>query len=198
MQETLKEIKRAAETDLTAHKNPETQEQLKKAKNAAAKATRASKKQQDSDGEADEIDPQEQSKPDDSDSDDKHSSEDQVMDIDGLQKAKVTSYGNSDSEHEPSEDVEMASAAPDTQEQVSNINREKHSKYLQYLRGDFEFDKHKSATVTLQFPLEDKKLLLLSLAQNVIKKLVVRSVPGIDRCSLISPEKGDPHLIVAG
>lgn len=69
---------------------------------------------------------------------------------------------------------------------------------MQYLRGDFEFDKHKSATVTLQFPLEDKKLLLLSLAENVVKKLVVRSVPGIDRCSLISPEKGDPHLIVAG
>jgi hypothetical protein len=81
---------------------------------------------------------------------------------------------------------------------LSNINKEKHSKYLQYLRGDFIFEKNQSATVTIQFPLEDKKLLLLSLAESVIKKLVVRSIPGIDRCTLIIPKNNDAHLVVAG
>ena len=77
------------------------------------------------------------------------------------------------------------------------ILREKHSKYLQYLKGDFEFDSHKSATVTIQFPLEYKKLLLLSLTETVIKKVVVRSVAGVDKCSLVQPEKnGDPYLFV--
>ncbi len=83
-------------------------------------------------------------------------------------------------------------------EQVKSIFKERHSKYLQYLKGDFEFDKHKSATVTIQFPLEFKKLLLLSLVEQVLKKVVVRSVVGVDRCSLIVPEKGDPYLFVLG
>lgn len=69
------------------------------------------------------------------------------------------------------------------------IHREKHSKYLQYLKGDFEFESHKSATVTIQFPLEYKKLLLLSLVETVVKKVVVRSVAGVDRCTLVVPER---------
>lgn len=79
------------------------------------------------------------------------------------------------------------------------ILREKHSKYLQYLKGDFEFDSHKSATVTIMFPLEYKKLLLLSLTEAVIKKVVVRSVQGVDKCTLVVPEKGgEPYLFVQG
>ena len=70
------------------------------------------------------------------------------------------------------------------------ILREKHSKYLQYLKGDFEFDSHKSATVTMMFPLEYKKLLLLSLTETVIKKVVLRSVSGVDKCTLVVPKKG--------
>jgi len=77
------------------------------------------------------------------------------------------------------------------------ILREKHSKYLQYLKGDFEFDSHKSATVTIMFPLEFKKLLLLSLTESVLKKVVLRSVAGIEKCTLIVPKMGgDPYLFV--
>lgn len=80
----------------------------------------------------------------------------------------------------------------------SQIFKEKHSKYLQYLKGDFQFDNNKSASLTIQFPLEYKKLLLLSLVEAVVKKVVVRSVPGVDRCSLIMPDKAGqiPHLFV--
>jgi DNA-directed RNA polymerase I subunit RPA1 len=51
----------------------------------------------------------------------------------------------------------------------------------------------------LQFPVEYKKLLLLSLVDTVIKKVVVRSVAGVDRCVLIEPGKGqDSYLFVQG
>jgi len=78
--------------------------------------------------------------------------------------------------------------------------RDKHSKYLQYLKGDFEFQTNKSATVTLQFPLEYKKLLLLTLTENVLKKVLVRSIPGIEKCTLIQPQKAgaEPYLFVQG
>lgn len=47
---------------------------------------------------------------------------------------------NSDVE-EPEEDKE--------QNVHGNIHREKHAKYLQYLKGDFEFVKNVSASMTL-------------------------------------------------
>lgn len=73
---------------------------------------------------------------------------------------------------------------------VKHVFKEKHSKYLQYLKGDFEFENHKSASVTVHFPLEYKKLLMLSLVEQVVKKVVVRSVVGVERCALIMPDKG--------
>jgi hypothetical protein len=97
-----------------------------------------------------------------------------------------------------SSDNQVDSKLKKDMEQHKTIFREKHSKYLQFLKGDFEFDHHKSATVTIHFPLEYKKLLLLSLVDTVVKKVVVRSVPGVDKCSLIMPEKGEPYLFVQG
>ena len=131
------------------------------------------------------------------------------MDEDGLQKEKITGYGGvSDSEMDGSaeqaeqdQDSEVDEAQPLSKEVLkhSGIFKEKHAKYLQYLKGDFIFEQHKSATVTLQFPLEYKKLLLLSLVDTVIKKVVVRSVAGVDRCVLIEPGKGqDAYLFVQG
>lgn len=44
--------------------------------------------------------------------------------------------------------------------------REAHSKYLQYLGGDIEFDKkNNSASVHIAFPLNFKKVLMLTLAE---------------------------------
>lgn len=42
----------------------------------------------------------------DQDSDKEERDEDEVMDIDGFQKSKVTSYGNSDSEVDPSDQAD--------------------------------------------------------------------------------------------
>lgn len=76
--------------------------------------------------------------------------------------------------------------------------REKHSKYLQFLKGDFEYVDQKQITITLNFPLEYKKLLLITLAENALNKVLVRNVPGIEKCTLIPPQKpgAEPYLIV--
>lgn len=68
------------------------------------------------------------------------------------------------------------------------------------MKGDFEYVKDSSATVTLSFPIEYKKLLLLTIVETVLDKVLVRNVPGIERCTLIPPSKpGDePYLFVQG
>ena len=78
--------------------------------------------------------------------------------------------------------------------------RETHSKYLQYLRN-IDFDKEQStASVDLAFPLEFKKVLMLTIAEQTLSKVLVRSVKNIEKCSLVKPKKdGDePYLIVQG
>lgn len=75
-----------------------------------------------------------------------------MMDIDGFQKSKVTGYGNSDSDddHPSAEGAENDAESGDEtlvtdsklkkdMETHKHIFREKHAKYLQYLKGDFEF-----------------------------------------------------------
>ncbi len=103
----------------------------------------------------------------------------------------MTTYGNSDSE-EPQQAVDDSDVdEPEKAEQSvhGNILREKHAKYLHFLKGDFEFETSVSASLTLQFPLEYKKLLLLTIAESVLKKTLVRNIQGIEKCLLIQPQK---------
>jgi hypothetical protein len=64
----------------------------------------------------------------DKDSEDEDSVEDVHMDVDGNQKTKVTTYGNSDSDVEE----QTAAAKPDDDDDITHgsILKEKHSKYL--------------------------------------------------------------------
>jgi DNA-directed RNA polymerase I subunit RPA1 len=57
-----------------------------------------------------------------------------------------------------------------------------------------------SASVTLSFPIEFKKLLLLSIVENVLERVLVRNIPGIERCSLVPSSKpgAEPYLFVQG
>ena len=76
--------------------------------------------------------------------------------------------------------------------------REKYSKYLPYIKGDLEFDEGKSATITLQFPLEFKKLLVLSLADQAIKSVLIRNQKDIEKVMVITKEGAEPYLLVQG
>lgn len=80
-----------------------------------------------------------------------------------------------------------------------------HAKYKQYLNNDrgkaIEFDEQLNmATVELAFPLDFKKVLMLTLVEQSLAKVLVRSVRQIEKCTLIRPKKeGDaPYLVVQG
>ena len=78
--------------------------------------------------------------------------------------------------------------------------RETHAKYLQYLRH-IDFNKENScASVDIAFPLDFKKVLMLTVAEQTMAKVLVRSVPRIEKCTLIKPKKeaDEPYLIVQG
>ena len=76
--------------------------------------------------------------------------------------------------------------------------REKYSKYLPFIKGDLEFVEGKSASITLQFPLEFKKLLVLSLADAALKTVLIRSHKDIEKVILITKEGAEPYLLVQG
>jgi len=85
-----------------------------------------------------------------------------------------------------------------------NIFREKFSKYLNNLRG-ITTEKNKSITMELTYNLQDKKVLMLTLAESLLSKVLVRSVQGIDKCTLIVPDEDkeksqrkEPYIIVQG
>lgn len=59
---------------------------------------------------------------------------------------------------------------------LKNGFRAKNAKFLQFLKGDFEVVNNDSISIILQFPLEYKKLLLLTLAENVLQKVLVRNI----------------------
>lgn len=72
--------------------------------------------------------------------------------------------------------------------------REVHSKYLQYLRK-INLDKENNvASVHIEFPLDFKKVLMLTLAEQTLSKVLVRSVPNIEKCKLVKPKKESDEL----
>lgn len=73
-------------------------------------------------------------------------------------------------------------------------------KYKQFIKGEFEFEKGTSASVTLAFPIEWKKILMMTIVESVMKRVVVRNVAGIEKCSLITDAKpsDEPYLFVQG
>jgi len=80
------------------------------------------------------------------------------------------------------------------------ILREKYSKYLPYIKGDLEFVEGRSASITLQFPLEFKKLLVLTLADTALKSVLIRNHKDIEKVMFIEPknDKQEPYLLVQG
>lgn len=57
---------------------------------------------------------------------------------------------------------------------------------------------NESVSVTLTFPLEYKKLLLLTIAESCMQKVLIRNIQGIEKCTLIQPRGAEPYLFVQG
>lgn len=79
---------------------------------------------------------------------------------------------------------------------LRNAFRETNSKYLQFMRGDFECAQNESISVTLQFPLEYKKLLLLTIAETCLQRVLIRNIQGIEKCTLVQPRGAEPYLFI--
>ena len=124
----------------------------------------------------------------DGDSDDERRRSDDIMDIDGIVKQNrqydqqesnsevASQLLESDFEQGPDEAEEAPKKADENLTALKNAFREKNSKYLQFMRGDFDCVQNESITVTLQFPLEYKKLLLLTLVENCLQKVLIRNI----------------------
>ena len=69
----------------------------------------------------------------------------------------------------------MATDEGDEKRELMKHFREKYSKYLPFIQGDLEFEEGRYAAITLQFPLEFKKLLILSLADAALKSVLIRN-----------------------
>lgn len=128
------------------------------------------------------------------------------MDIDGIVKQPHKTYDQQESnseaasvfesdhhfdadepEAEVAKDASQAKRADDNLTALKNAFRETNAKYLQFLRGDFECVDNESVSVTLQFPLEYKKLLILTLAETCLQKVLIRNIQGIEKCTLVQP-----------
>jgi hypothetical protein len=57
-------------------------------------------------------------------------------------------------------------------------------KYREFIKGEYVYEDGVSATVTLTFPIEFKKLLLMNVIENVMQSIKVKNVPGIEKCHL--------------
>jgi DNA-directed RNA polymerase I subunit RPA1 len=111
--------------------------------------------------------------------------------------------GGYDEQGEDKDDTESNHLDDDLDEDLQKFIkplRETHSKYLQYLR-QIEYKKEiNTASVDIAFPLDFKKVLMLTIAEDTLDKVLVRSVPNIEKCTLIKPknENDEPYLIVQG
>ena len=88
----------------------------------------------------------------------------------------------------------------DDVDNYSKILREAHSKYLQYLKG-INIDKERNVfSVEVAFPLDFKKVLMLTLTEQTLQHVLVRQVPNIEKCTLVKPKKeqDEPFMIVQG
>lgn len=119
--------------------------------------------------------------------------------MDGNTKVAKDIRGYDDTKDDDSEKG-SAENVVDQVDKYATPLREAHSKYLQFLQG-ITIDKEKNIfKVKIAFPLEFKKVLMLTLAEQTLKNVVLRQVPNIERCTLIKPKKDsdEPYLVVQG
>jgi len=112
----------------------------------------------------------------------------------------VRGYDDNDGSKDDESDIPMAAKKEDEVDKYTKPLREAHAKYLQYLKG-IEIDKEKNVfTVNIAFPLEFKKVLMLTLAEQAMNHVLVRQVPGVEKCTLIKPKKAgdEPYLVIQG
>lgn len=119
---------------------------------------------------------------------------------DGDEKMKLDDNESVSSLEKPKDTRKRAESNSSGIQKYTKPLREAHSKYLQYLK-DINFNEDKNiASINVAFPLSFKKVLMLTLAEQTLEKVLVRSIPNIEKCTLVKPknESEEPFLIVQG
>lgn len=124
-------------------------------------------------------------------------------DIDGQVKVAKDIRGYDEDEGgsqlESNQEMQSGEQAQEEKNAIKAMT-EVHSKYKQYL-GEIKIDKKaNTASVNIVFPLDFKKVLMLTLAEQALSKVLVRSVPNIETCKYVKPKKDseEPYLFVVG
>lgn len=121
----------------------------------------------------------------------------EVAEADGKIKLvkEARGYESEDSDASGGGSVEMA-PEDEEPENLSGPDR-----FKQYLSNISFNEASNSAAVQITFPLEFRKVLLLTIVESTMAKVLVRSTPHIEKCNLVKPKEGsndEPYLIVQG
>lgn len=122
--------------------------------------------------------------------------------IDGVVKFKKDVRGydeQGDDKGDSSSELDTKAAAV-KEDQDAQPLRETHAKFKEFIRHTSVDIENNTACVDISFPLDFKKVLMLTIAESTLEKVLVRSVPNIEKCTLIKPknEHDEPYLIVQG
>jgi len=224
MHETMMMIRKSAMMDATADGG--NANLIKKQIGVSANLTKVTrgtevKKDEDEDGVEGDVPAHE------SEEDEDERANEEMGETDGTKKQNVNKYANAsdasdddkadaDSDSEPSlangdesQDNEETAAQPEQKEvkakkapaKAMSAAENAMIKYREFIKGDYIYEEGTSATVTLTFPIEYKKLLLMTIVETVMQQIKVKNVPGIERVHLnMKDTKGqeNPHFFVQG
>ena len=76
----------------------------------------------------------------------------------------------------------------DKYQKMCSLYREQFAKYQGFIRK-VDYEKNESLSVTLAFPLDLKKVLMVSIVENVLQKVLLRAIKGIERIILVANEE---------
>ena len=121
----------------------------------------------------------------------------EVNEVDGVTKIAKEARGYDDDSE--SGDVSMAEAESD--DAPATKDPKVSGRFKQYLSELCFDEKEGKASVTITFPLDVKKILMLTVAETTMAKVLVRSTPKIEKCTFVKPKENsneEPSLVVQG
>lgn len=126
----------------------------------------------------------------------------ELNEVDGQVKLakNVRGYDEDDKSGDAS-DKDMKSEHGSEKAEAPAKTKEVTGRFKQYLRS-IQFDKaSNTATAQIVFPLDFKKVLMLTVAEQTMNKVLVRHVSHIEKCTFVKPKPDsteEPFLVVQG
>ena len=122
--------------------------------------------------------------------------------VDGQVKVAKNVRGYDEKDDSDASDKDMKSEIGSEKAEAPAVkSKEATGRFKQYIQS-IEFDKaSNTATAQIVFPLDFKKVLMLTVAEQTMNKVLVRSVAHIEKCTFVKPKPDsteEPFLVVQG